>query len=310
MRANEFVANKIYQESKLFEDELSDFFQIEEIRVEGEKKFRLKFGPDDTEGELFDTRREAQKAKREQIKLARQAGNSNKKFTIRKMIKWPLETLGNALKWSTWATIITILQGSASIKQALDTFEAYHEFLRTTDICDKEYKIRNLTRPQRKLVQDYVTDVANEITDGITTTLALALTGATMLTHAGKLMAIVPGPGWVGALALTVGGPLFIYVLERFLEHNGTLKALRKWITTSFVNPMFTDSRYIKRVCDDRLPNWEVLPIVKNIPGVNESQSIDANEAEAELMSIWDEIAKDPKIQKYIQEWERNNITP
>jgi hypothetical protein len=74
MRANEFVANKIYQESKLFEDELSDFFQIEEIRVEGEKKFRLKYGPDDTEGELFDTRREAQQAKREQIKLARQVG--------------------------------------------------------------------------------------------------------------------------------------------------------------------------------------------------------------------------------------------
>ena len=80
MRANEFVANKIYQESKLFEDELSDFFQIEEIRVEGEKKFRLKYGPDDTEGELFDTRREAQKAKREQIKLARQAGDFPEDF--------------------------------------------------------------------------------------------------------------------------------------------------------------------------------------------------------------------------------------
>jgi len=80
MRANEFVANKIYQESKLFEDDLSDFFQIEEIRVEGEKKFRLKFGPDDTEGELFDTRREAQQAKREQIRLARNAKNKFKQI--------------------------------------------------------------------------------------------------------------------------------------------------------------------------------------------------------------------------------------
>ena len=313
MRANEFVADKLILESLLTEE----FSVIKLTPGYGEG-----FGVFDAEGKLvreFSNEADAKKFMDQKNAELRSTGGDagkpgeekpNKKFTIEKLKKWPLEIFKYAAKWSTWATLITIIQGVPSTLQALDTFEAYHEFLRTTDICDKEYKIRNLPFAQRKLVQDYVTDVSNELTDGILTTLTLALTVATIVANAGKLIALIPGPGWVGGLLLTIGTPILYVIIERFLENNSTAKTIRKWITRTFVNPMFTDSRYIKRVCDDRLPNWEQLPLVKNIPGVNESQSIADNEVEAEFMSIWNDVAQDPRIQKYIKEWERNPIIP
>lgn len=299
MRANEFVANKIYQESKLFEDELSDFFQIEEIRVEGEKKFRLKFGPDDTEGELFDTRRDAQQAKREQIKLARQAGDFPKDFkSLKGRIKQAVGFL-NKFGWLTF--IFAVIDGIVETSEIVQYSRLYHRKLKELNVCDLDYNIQNLSIEKQNQLKPYISKISEEITNGIISVLTTILASLTAFYAATVwIRPVLIGLG-VGGLILniiiygSVSGAM--YALHRVTNHPRFYSAVNGRMYNA-LRPTLASEWWVKKACNDDFVNLGARQI-------QESTQIDSS-IDSSMEGILKEIESDPKIQEYAREAEQN----
>ena len=288
MRSYEFVADRLILESLLTEE-----FKIAELP----DSYGKGWGVFDAEGNLkgqFDNETDAQDfANKKNIELRNASGEAgkSKKFTKKELLKRVAASGGNSLKIGVWGTILGGIQAIGSLAKLLSACENYHEYLLSTDVCNKKYDVKKLSRSERLLVQDYVAYISDEVTDGIISTFAVAISGAVLFTNATRILALFGGPvGWVGALIAYGSSAAILYFLQKFIENSKTQKRISRWVKKYLIDGMFIGKRYVKMVCNDKLPS---------IPSLNENMSVTST---VDFSDIFDEIAQDKKMQSYIKQ--------
>ena len=172
MRSYEFVADRLILESLLKEE-----FKIAELP----DSYGKGWGVFDAEGNLkgqFDNETDAQDfANKKNIELEKEGNKAgqSKKFTLKKLSKRLAVIVGDSVKLGAWGVITGGIQAIGSGAKLLSAFENYHKYLLSTDVCNKNYDVKKLSRKERLLVQDYVAYISDEVTDGIISTFAVAI---------------------------------------------------------------------------------------------------------------------------------------
>lgn len=288
MRSYEFVADRLILESLLKEE-----FKMAQLP----DSYGGGWGVVDAEGNVrgqFDNEGDAKRfMDQKNAELKTVGGNAGKpeKFTKKELLKRVAAVGGDSTKLGVWGAILGGIQAIGSLAKLLSACENYHEYLLSTDVCNKNYDVKKLSRKERLLVQDYVAYISDEVTDGIISTFAVAISGAVLFTYATRILALFAGPvGWVGALIAYGSSAAILYFLQKFIENSKTQKRISRWVKKYLIDGMFMGERYVQMVCNDKLPS---------IPGLNEGVSVTST---VDFSDIFDEIAQDKKMQSYIKQ--------